>query len=87
MSRVGRPHSNRLDVLERTVVVLRAEPDLAAHPELLRARVRARGRDVRRILKALRAMQGIDLPAPKVGRPKNPVLNPPDGLRDEDAAS
>ena len=73
MSRRGRPHSDRLDLVERIVDVLVAEPELAERPGLLRERVNARDDDVRRALSCLRKLSGIELPAARRGRPQKAV--------------
>lgn len=73
--RVGRPHGDRLDLLERIVAVLLEEPELAAHPGLLRDRVRARESDVRRVLRSLRRIAGTPLPEATLGRPQKGVPN------------
>jgi hypothetical protein len=78
--RPGRPPTDRLDLLERTVAVLLAEPWLAAHPGVLRERVRAREADVRRVLRSLRAISRVDLPAPTLGRPKKGGPNSGSGV-------
>jgi hypothetical protein len=70
MSRRGRPRSDRLDLVERIVDALLAEPELAAHPGLLRERVEAREADVRRALRCLRKISGVQLPEAKRGRRK-----------------
>ncbi len=68
--RRGRPRSDRLALIERIVDALVAEPELAAHPGLLRERVHAREADVRRALRCLRKISGTQLPEAKRGRPE-----------------
>jgi hypothetical protein len=80
MSRVGRPRTDRFEVLERIVAVLVVEPELAARPGLLRERVEAREADVRRALRCLRALSGIELPDARIGRPQKSGPNPPDDV-------
>jgi hypothetical protein len=77
--RRGRPRADRLVLLERVVELLRDEPELAAHPGELRARLSARGDDVRRVVRALRRLNGVELPAARPGRPENPLPNPQGG--------
>jgi hypothetical protein len=74
--RPGRPPTDPLDLLDRVVDAVVADPELAAHPRALAAVVKGREGDVRRIACALRKLGGIELPAPKLGRPKKVRPNP-----------
>jgi hypothetical protein len=76
MSRRGRPSADRLDLLDRAVDLLVADPSLAARPGELRALLRAREADVRRLLRALRRVGDVELPPARLGRPQKCGLNP-----------
>jgi hypothetical protein len=71
----GRPRSDPFDLLDRVVDEVIADPGLAARPGDLRVAVRAREEDVRRIVSTLRKLDGIELPTPSLGRPKNGIPN------------
>ena len=77
--RPGRPPTDPLDLLDRVVDAVVADPELAAHPRALAAAVKGREGDVRRIASALRKLEGIELPRPKLGRPEKVRLNPGSG--------
>jgi hypothetical protein len=80
MSRRGRPAADRLELLDRCVDLLVADPNLAAHPGELRTLLHAREADVRRLLKALRRLGDVDLPPARRGRPQKCGRNPQAGV-------
>jgi hypothetical protein len=71
----GRPRSDLLDLLDRVVDEVVADPGIAGRPRDLRVAVRGREADVRRIVSALRKVGGITLPVPRLGRPKKGIPN------------
>ena len=87
MSRVGRPPTDGLEVFARVANLVTAEPELAAHPGLLRQRVGAREARVRAALKLVRELRAIagsaPLPSPARGRPVKGSPNSPSGLPEE----
>jgi len=81
MSRRGRPSADRLDLLDRCVDLLVADPSLAARPGELRDLLHAREASVRSVLRALRRLEGISLPPARLGRPEKCGPNPRRGIR------
>lgn len=79
---MSRPRSDPLEIPERIIAAVRAEPGLGV--EAIRRRVKARGSDVRRVLRFLREAQGLELPSTRPGRPKKHVPNPESGSPDVD---
>jgi hypothetical protein len=83
---VTRRQGDRLEVFERTVAVIVSDPGLGF--EEIRRRVGGRDADVRRVLRGLRAVQGLPLPEGSVGRPKKPLPHrQSDGSESDEGAS
>jgi hypothetical protein len=80
VSRRGRPAADRLDLLDRCVDLLVADPSLAARPGELRSLLHAREADVRRLLRALRRIEDAELPPARHGRPQKCGRNPRRGV-------